>query len=82
MLQAVSPQKFVVFASFHISYSLMTSFTQTWGSVMVAGAQCVVSCCTNALKLLLPVPFLLVLLIFAGGALTFRSRARTFAEDL
>ena len=33
-------------------------------------------------SLLLPVPFLLVLLIFAGGALTFRSRARTFAEDL
>jgi ABC-2 type transport system permease protein len=29
-----------------------------------------------------PVPFLVVLLVVAGGALTFRSRARSFAENL
>ena len=31
---------------------------------------------------LLPVPFLVVVLIVTVGALTFRARARTFAEDL
>jgi ABC-2 type transport system permease protein len=33
-------------------------------------------------SLLLPVPFVLVFLVLAAGALTFRARARTFAEDL
>ena len=31
---------------------------------------------------LAPVPFLVVVLVLTGGALTFRARARTFAEDL